>query len=102
MGSPLSPVIADVFMEHIEETALEGATHKQLCWFRYSDDTFVNWPHGPGKQSEFLDQPNSIHESIQFTMETEKDGHLPFLDIDIHRKPDGSLDHKVKPQTYAH
>jgi hypothetical protein len=24
MGSPLSPVIADFFMEHLEETALEG------------------------------------------------------------------------------
>jgi hypothetical protein len=25
----------------------------------------------------------------------EEDGHLPFLDIDIYRKPDGSLGHKV-------
>jgi hypothetical protein len=59
------------------------------------DDTFVIWPHGPGRLSEFLDHLNSIHESIQFTMETERDGHLPFLDIDIYRKPDGSLGHKV-------
>jgi hypothetical protein len=28
-------------------------------------------------------------------METEKDGHLTFLDIDIYRKPDGSLGHRV-------
>jgi hypothetical protein len=28
-------------------------------------------------------------------METEEDGHLPFLDIDIYRKIDGSLGHKV-------
>jgi hypothetical protein len=28
-------------------------------------------------------------------MELEKDGHLPFLDIDIYRKTDGSLGHKV-------
>ncbi|KDR09574.1 hypothetical protein L798_00533 [Zootermopsis nevadensis] len=58
------------------------------------DDTFVIWPHSPGKWSEFLDHLNSVHENIQFTMETEKDGHLPFLNIDIHRKPDGSLGHK--------
>jgi hypothetical protein len=61
MGSPLFPVIADVFMENFEETALEGATHKPLCWFRYVDDTFVIWTHGPGKLSEFLDHLNSIH-----------------------------------------
>jgi hypothetical protein len=28
-------------------------------------------------------------------MELEKDGHLPFLDINIYRKTDGSLGHKV-------
>jgi hypothetical protein len=82
-------------MKHFEETALEGATHKPLCWFCFVDDMFVIWPHGPGKLSEFLDYLNSIHESIQFTMETERDGHLPFLDNDIHSKPDGSLGHKV-------
>ena len=43
----------------------------------------------------FLDHLNSLQEKIQFTIETEKDGHLPFLDIDIYRKPDGTLGHKV-------
>jgi hypothetical protein len=28
-------------------------------------------------------------------MEMERDGHLPFLDIDIYHKPDGSLGHTV-------
>jgi hypothetical protein len=28
-------------------------------------------------------------------METETEGHLPFLDIDIYRRPDGSLGHSV-------
>jgi hypothetical protein len=28
-------------------------------------------------------------------METEEEGYLPFLDIDIYRKTDGSLGHKV-------
>jgi hypothetical protein len=27
-------------------------------------------------------------------METENEGHLPFLDLDIYRRPDGSLGHK--------
>jgi hypothetical protein len=94
MGSPISPVIADFFMEQFEETALEGAKLSPLCRFRYVDDGFAIWPHGSGKLSEFLDHLNSVHENIQFTMETERDGHLPFLDIDIYRKPDDSLGHK--------
>jgi hypothetical protein len=57
MGSPLYPVIANYFMEYFEEMVLEAATHKPLCWFRCVDDTFVIWPHGPGKLAEFLGSP---------------------------------------------
>jgi hypothetical protein len=41
MGSPLSPVIENCFKDYFEEMALEAATLKPLCWFRYVDDTFV-------------------------------------------------------------
>jgi hypothetical protein len=95
MGSPLSPVICNVFMDDFEERALEQAIHKPLCWFPYVDDTFVIWPHGPEKLEGFVEHLNGLHKNIQFTVETEKDGHLPFLDIDIYRRPDGSLGHKV-------
>jgi retron-type reverse transcriptase len=83
MGSPLSPVIANFYIEDFEERALDSASHKPLCWFRYVDDTFVIWPHGPDKFKEFLYHLNSIHTSIQFTMETESKAQLPFLDIDV-------------------
>jgi hypothetical protein len=46
MGPPLSPVIVNFFMEDFEKNAIEQATHKPVCWFRYVDDTFVIWPHG--------------------------------------------------------
>jgi hypothetical protein len=32
---------------------------------------------------------------MQFTMEKDEEGHLPFLDIDSYRKTNGSLGHKV-------
>jgi hypothetical protein len=31
MGSPLSPVIANFYMEDFEKTAIEQATHKPAC-----------------------------------------------------------------------
>ena len=43
MGSPLSPIIANLFMESLEERAIESSPQKPL---RYVDDTFVVWPHG--------------------------------------------------------
>jgi hypothetical protein len=35
------------------------------------------------------------HVYLQFTMETEMDGHIPFVDIDVYRKPASSLRHRV-------
>jgi hypothetical protein len=56
--------------------------------------TLFIWPHGPGKLSEFLDYMNNVHENIQLTMETDRDCHIPIIDIDIYRKADGSLGRK--------
>jgi hypothetical protein len=70
MGSPLSPVIANFFMEDFERKAIEQATHKPVCWFKHVDDTFVIWPHGQEKLIEFLNHLNGLHNKIQFTMET--------------------------------
>ncbi len=39
MGSPLSPVMANLFMEEFEKNALATATLKPGFWFRYVDDT---------------------------------------------------------------
>jgi hypothetical protein len=90
MGSPLYPVIAN-----FEERALKQAIHKPLCWFRYVDDTFVIWPQGTEKLERFLDHLNGLHRKIQFAVVMEKNGHLPFLDLNIYRRTDVSLGRKV-------
>jgi len=78
MGSPLSPVIANYFMETFEVNALATALKNPKCWFRYVDDIFVVWSHG---EDELLVHLNSVNPRIQFTMGTEKEGRLPFLDV---------------------
>jgi retron-type reverse transcriptase len=77
MGPPLSLVIANFYMEDFEERTLDLAPHKPLCWFRYVDDTFVIWPHGPDRLGDFLNHLNSIHQRIQFTMETKVKATFP-------------------------
>jgi hypothetical protein len=95
MGPPLSPVITNFYMEDYEEAALESAPLKPRCWFHYVDDTFVIWQHGPDKLKDFLHYLNRFHQSIRSTMETESEGHIPFRDLHIYRRPDGSLGHKM-------
>ncbi|MCY6488407.1 reverse transcriptase domain-containing protein, partial [Actinobacillus pleuropneumoniae] len=46
MGSPLSPVVANLFMEDFESKALNSARLLPKLWKRYVDDTNVIWSHG--------------------------------------------------------
>ena len=53
------------------------------------------WPHGKDTLQDFLQHLNQQHPSIKFTMETEEDHKIAFLDVGISRNPDGSLHHNV-------
>ena len=61
LGSPLSPVMANLFMEEFEKKALATATLKPGFWFRYVDDTLSSWSHGLDNLQKFLDHINSLH-----------------------------------------
>ena len=80
MGSPLSPVLANLYMEYFEEMPLGSTSLEPSMWLRYVDDTFILWPHQEDVQI-LLDHVNSIRPSIQFTIEKEQDNKLPFLDV---------------------
>lgn len=88
-------VWAIFLMEVFEKRALEQATHRPLCRFYYVDHTFVIWLNGTEKLERFLDRLNGLHRNLQFTIEMEKEHFPSFLDIDIYRRPDGFLGHKV-------
>ena len=85
MGSPLSPVIANIYMEHLEETTLRTAPLQPTLWLEYVDDAFVIWPHGHKELQHFHEHINQQYPNIQFTMEEEKDGKQVFLDVQVPR-----------------
>ena len=45
MGSPLSSVLANIFMNYFDEMELESTSLKPYMWLRYENDTFIRWPH---------------------------------------------------------
>ena len=92
MSSPVSVVVADMVMENIEQRAL-NFSHPPILWKRYIDDTCVALL--PSLVDSFHQHLNSIEPSIQFTVEIENNGCLPFLDILITRNSDGSLSTSV-------
>ena len=43
MGSPLSPVLADIYMEYFESVLLTSTGMVPLLWLRYVGDVFCLW-----------------------------------------------------------
>jgi hypothetical protein len=86
MGNSLSPIVSNIFMEHFEKLAIDSAPYKPSLWLRYVGDTFVVWPHGPERLQNFFDHLNSLRPSIRFTMETESDNAISFLDVLVIRR----------------
>ena len=79
-----SPVVANLCMEDIEESAILASTVPPKVWKRYVDDSFCII-----KKDEiptFHNTLNSMDRHIFFTIEQENNGQIPFLDTLISRK----------------
>ncbi len=93
MGSPVSPLLANLFMEWLEQEAMATAPIecRPKLWKRYVDDILEIV-----KKNEVENLTNHLNQidksnSIKFTHEEEKEGTIPFLDTLIVRKPDKSV-----------
>ena len=93
--NPVSPIIADLFMEKWEQKALDSCPIelKPRIWKRFKDDTFVIGKKD--KSPELKAHLNQQDEDINVTSEIEKDGVLPHLDCYVIKEPNGQLSTKV-------
>ena len=79
MGSLVSPIVANLYMEYLEQKALSTAPHPPRFWCRFVDDTFVI--HKEISKQDFLQHINSVDPAIKFTVQDNKDDHsILFLD----------------------
>ena len=83
MGSPLGPTLANIFVGFLEAKYFQSR-NKPKIYYRYVDDCFIIFDSKDECMSMFQDF-NRLHGSIEFTMESEVDNCLPFLDVLVER-----------------
>ena len=84
MGSPPAPHLANGWMSKFDSN-IKG---EAKLYFRYMDDIFRDIVKSETENK--LLEINSLHPSLTFTMEREKEGSLPMLDMNI-RNHNGTL-----------
>ena len=90
MGSPVSAIVANLYMEHFEGKALASAANPPWVWYRFVDDTWVIQQQA--SKQEFLEHINKVDPAIKLTVEgTQGNGAIPFLDTLVTLQADGSL-----------
>ena len=79
MGSPLGPVLANIFMVELKRNIIPPLSNDILLWKRYVDDTicFIKLT----SINKVLEILNSYHINIKFTIEIESENKISFLDV---------------------
>lgn len=81
MGSPLSPIIADIVLQDLERRALDRLSFTLPFFVRYVDDLALAVPSSMVDHT--LNTFNSFHTRLQFTVEKGEKNRLNFLDVTI-------------------
>ena len=89
MGSCISPILADIFIEFVEHRAISTFHTPPKLRVKYVDDTFCVIKQQYAE--EFHKHLNSISPSITFTLEREKNQSLTFLDVKVARNKDNTI-----------
>ena len=104
MGSPLSPVLSEIFMDHFENNLFKSGNKlikDVFFWYRYVDDIICLYTGSERQLDMFLNFLNSFNSAIKFTIGKENNAQINFLDITITRTKT-SLDFKIfRKPTYT-
>lgn len=91
MGSPLSAILSEVFLQYNEEVFLESLEkdHEILTYKRYVDDILIIYNESDKEEKDkMLEKINSHHPKLSFTHEYEEGNKINFLDLTLTRRTD--------------
>ncbi|CAH8432023.1 unnamed protein product [Dicrocoelium dendriticum] len=99
MGSPLGPLLADIYMGMLENGPLKQVISGLKFYRRYVDDIICisDWTTKP---QDIIDCFNNAHPNAAFTAEEENNNQMNFLDASLIRRTDGSIQRKVYRKPY--
>jgi hypothetical protein len=85
MGAPSSAVLSEIYLQYLEHTALIDilARSNILSYYRYIDDILVLYDATITNINELHNQINNISTTLKFTLETEKQNQINFLDLTL-------------------
>ena len=73
MANPLSSIVADVYLDKLENTMMQPNNNIHIShifqWYRYVDDFFCIWTGSTDELKDFLKLLNSYYLKLQFTCE---------------------------------
>ena len=98
MGNPLSPLLAEIFVDNLEKQIHKHPLGKQfLYWHRYVDDILACFTGAERQLNQFLNFINNMHNNIKLTVEVQELNSINCLDLTItslNGKHDFSIYHK--------
>jgi len=99
MGSPLSPILADIVLDDLETCCIQKLDFTVQTYCRYVDDIFMIIP---ATKLEFvLDIFNNYHPRLKFTYESEVNDSLNFLDVSVIRTNDKLITNWFRKSTFS-
>ena len=101
MGSPLAPVLANIFMGINEDKWIDNFDgNKPVFYRRYVDDILAVFDNEQDA-TKFFNHLNNQHKNIKFTMETNLNNQMPFLDTLITNINDNIITKTYHKPTYT-
>jgi len=93
MGNPVSSLVANMYMEHLEQKPHDTAPVKlkPKLWKRYVNDILEVAKRGSMEKLTEFSYKLDTSGSILFTYEVEQVGKLPFMDLRLVRNNNGAL-----------